>query len=194
MKGFRWSSKLCVLVLGSKVASAWGGLDGLNMKTSLTRLHSEQPKEAWRFWKYFPYKYIFLKTFECEMLIKGQTTNLLQIFCELSLHSEVIFKSMKVADDISRGTLECEWVNLTCIGKTWDLMIMVVPARKVVSMILKRCGHEWWIRQDTNRIQYYHRAGRTGLGTHWAMTSIKPMLPTPLPDLPCIAVLQPTLI
>ena len=45
------------------------------------------------------------------MLIRIQTTNLLQIFCELSLYSQVIFKSMKVADDISRGTLECEWVN-----------------------------------------------------------------------------------
>ena len=46
------------------------------------------------------------------MLIRRQTTTLLQIFCEISLHSQVIFKSMKVADDISRGTLECEWVKL----------------------------------------------------------------------------------
>ena len=46
------------------------------------------------------------------MLIRRQTTNLLQIFCEISLHSQVIFKSMKVADDISRGTLECEWVKI----------------------------------------------------------------------------------
>ena len=45
------------------------------------------------------------------MLIRRQTTNLLQIFCEIWLHSQVIFKSMKVADDILRGTLECEWVN-----------------------------------------------------------------------------------
>ena len=27
----------------------------------LTHSHSERPKEAWRFWKYFPYKSIFLK-------------------------------------------------------------------------------------------------------------------------------------
>ena len=79
---------------------------------SLTHLHSERPKEAWRFWKYFPYKSILLKTIEWEVLIRIQTTNLLQIFCEISLHSQVIFKSMKVADDISRGTLEYEWVKL----------------------------------------------------------------------------------
>ena len=30
----------------------------------LTHLHSEWPKEAWQFWKYFNYKSIFLKTFE----------------------------------------------------------------------------------------------------------------------------------
>ena len=76
-----------------------------------THLHSERPKGAWRFWKYFPYKSIFFKTFEWQMLIRRQTTNLLQIFCEIWLHSQVIFKSMKVADDISRGTLECESVN-----------------------------------------------------------------------------------
>ena len=46
------------------------------------------------------------------MLIRRQTTNLLEIFWELSLYSQVILKSMKVADDISRGTLECEWVNI----------------------------------------------------------------------------------
>ena len=80
-----------------------------------THLHSERPKEAWRLWKYFPYKSIFLKTFEWQMLIRRQTTNLLQIFCKIWLHSQVIFKSMKVADDISRGTLECEWVNTHCL-------------------------------------------------------------------------------
>ena len=46
------------------------------------------------------------------MLIRRQTTNLLQIFCEISFHSQVIFKSMKVADNISRGTLECKWVKV----------------------------------------------------------------------------------
>ena len=45
------------------------------------------------------------------MSIRRQTINLLQIFCEISLHSQVIFKSMKVADDILRGTLECECVK-----------------------------------------------------------------------------------
>ena len=45
------------------------------------------------------------------MLIRRQTTNLLQIFCEILLYFQVLFKSMKAADDISRGTRECEWVN-----------------------------------------------------------------------------------
>ena len=67
--------------------------------THLTHLHSEQPKEAWRFWEYFTQKSIFLKTFGGEMLIRSQTTTLLQIFCELLLYSKVIFESMKVADD-----------------------------------------------------------------------------------------------
>ena len=46
------------------------------------------------------------------MLNRRQTTNLLQIFYEILLHSQVIFKSMKVADNTFRGTLECEWVNI----------------------------------------------------------------------------------
>ena len=46
------------------------------------------------------------------MLIRRQTTNLLQIFCELSLYFQVISKSMKAADDIWRGTRECEWVKI----------------------------------------------------------------------------------
>ena len=52
-----------------------------------------------------------MKTFEGEMFIRSQITTLLQIFSELSLYSQVIFKSMKVADDTSGGTLECEWVT-----------------------------------------------------------------------------------
>ena len=40
------------------------------------------------------------------MFIRILPTTLLQIFCENLLHFQVIFKSMKVADDTSRGTLE----------------------------------------------------------------------------------------
>ena len=36
---------------------------------------------------------------EEEVLIRSQTTTLLQIFCEVVLYSKVIFKSMQVADD-----------------------------------------------------------------------------------------------
>ena len=45
------------------------------------------------------------------MLTRSQTTTLLQIFCELSLHSQVIFKSMKVADVTFWRNSECEWVK-----------------------------------------------------------------------------------
>ena len=65
----------------------------------LTHLHSERPNEAWQFWKYFTYKSILVKSPEREMLIRSQTKTLLQIFCELSLYSQVIIKSMRVADD-----------------------------------------------------------------------------------------------
>ena len=73
----------------------------------------------------FPLQKHFLKTFEREMLIRRQTTNLHQIFCEISFRSQVIFKSMKVADNISRGTLECEWVKQTCKlrGLPWWLSV-----------------------------------------------------------------------
>ena len=45
------------------------------------------------------------------MLIMSKTTTLLEIFCELSLQSEVIFESMKIADDTYESNSKCEWVN-----------------------------------------------------------------------------------
>ena len=45
------------------------------------------------------------------MLIRSHTTTLLQIFGKLLLYSQVIFKSMKVADDASKSNSECEWVK-----------------------------------------------------------------------------------
>ena len=39
------------------------------------------------------------------MLIRRKATTLLQIFCELLLYTQVIFKSMRVADDNSNETL-----------------------------------------------------------------------------------------
>ena len=45
------------------------------------------------------------------MLIRRHTTNLLQIFYELLLYSQVIFKSMKVPDDTFWRKSKCEWVN-----------------------------------------------------------------------------------
>ena len=63
------------------------------------------------------------------MLITRQTPNLLQIFCEILLPSQVIFKSMKVADDISRETLECEWVK--SVIETDDPFKMISLHKKV---------------------------------------------------------------
>ena len=45
---------------------------------------------------------------EGEMLISSKSTTLLQIFCELSLDSQVIVKSMRVADDTFKSDSECE--------------------------------------------------------------------------------------
>ena len=92
-----------ILVLGALLSYLPADLYGLTDKgeysVTLTHWHSERPKQACRFWKYFTQKGIFWKTFEGEMVITSQATTLLQIFCELSLSSQVIFKSMRVADD-----------------------------------------------------------------------------------------------
>ena len=45
------------------------------------------------------------------MIIRILPTTLLQIFCENLLYFQVIFKSMKIADDTFLGNSECEWVN-----------------------------------------------------------------------------------
>ena len=82
-----------------------------NLPYNLTHSHSERPKQAWQFWIYFSIKSIFWKIFEGEMLIRCQITTLLQIFCELLLYSQIIFRSMKVADDTSKSNSECEWVK-----------------------------------------------------------------------------------
>ena len=46
------------------------------------------------------------------MFIRILPTTLLQIFCENLLYFQVIFKSMKIADDTFLGNSECEWVNI----------------------------------------------------------------------------------
>ena len=53
------------------------------------------------------------------MLTRSQTTTLLQIFSELTLYSQVISKSIKVADDTFQSNSECEWVKaiFVLIGK-----------------------------------------------------------------------------
>ena len=51
------------------------------------------------------------KIFGGEMLIRILATTLLQIVCENLLYFQVIFKSMKIADDTFLGNSECEWVK-----------------------------------------------------------------------------------
>ena len=46
------------------------------------------------------------------MLIRSQATTLPQIFCKLLLYSQVIIKSMRVADDTFYSISECEWVKI----------------------------------------------------------------------------------
>ena len=50
------------------------------------------------------------------MFIRILPTTLLQIFCENLLYFQVIFKSMKIADDTFLGNSECEWVNTGELG------------------------------------------------------------------------------
>ena len=45
------------------------------------------------------------------MLIRSQGTTILQIFCDLLLYSQVIFRSIRVADDTFKRNSECEWVK-----------------------------------------------------------------------------------
>ena len=113
-------------------AHVWGKLIGricmvvLILRSPLTHLHSEQPKEAWLFWEYFTQKNIFLKTFEGEMLIRSQTKTLIQIFCELLLYSQVIFESMKVADDTFWRNSECQWVKVHSFAKSTCITYLIL--------------------------------------------------------------------
>ena len=62
----------------------------------LTPFTLREAKRGLTILKIFPLqKHFFEKYFEREILIRRQTTNLLQIFCEIPLRSQVIFKSKK---------------------------------------------------------------------------------------------------
>ena len=80
-------------------------------KYHLTHSHSERPKQAWQFGNIFLIQAFFLQISEGKMLIRIQTTTLLQIFCEFLLYYQVIFKSMRVADDTFLRKSECKWVK-----------------------------------------------------------------------------------
>ena len=59
------------------------------------------------------------------MLIRRQTTYLLQIFCEILLYSQVIFKSMRVPDNTFWRMSKCEWVNANMILKLFHFSVLV---------------------------------------------------------------------
>ena len=90
-----------------------------------THYCSQQPKQAWQFWKYFANKSIIWKILEGEMLTRSQTTTLLQILSELTLYSQVMFKSMKVADDTFLRNSKCEWVKV--LGDHYLLLLRLFP-------------------------------------------------------------------
>ena len=52
----------------------------------------------------------FETIFKGEMLIRTQSSTLLQIFRQFMLYSLAIIKSMKVSDENVPGNSECEWV------------------------------------------------------------------------------------
>ena len=84
----------------------------IGINATLAHSHSERLKQAWRFWKYFTCKGIFWEIFEGYMFIISRTTTLLQIFCELSRYSRVIFKGMREADDPFQRTLSVNGLKL----------------------------------------------------------------------------------
>ena len=86
------------------------------------------------------------------MLIRIKPTTLLEIYNENLLYFQVIFKSMKIADDTFLGNSECEWllkgmdhrevVSLTCCASSrvetdWKLAAMS-SAREPISQINSR--------------------------------------------------------
>ena len=74
--------------------------------------------------------------FEGEVLIRTQSSTLLQIICELMLYLQVIFKSMKEADTIFQGNSECEWVKVTYSSSLFRYDYVSSPrpeARRILS-------------------------------------------------------------
>ena len=75
------------------------------------------------------------------MLNRSQTTTFLEIFYELLLYSQVILKSMRVADDTLEGISECEWIknNLKKCGKS---LCVIAEKKRALSQsdVLKNFG------------------------------------------------------
>ena len=68
------------------------------------------------------------KIFEGKMFTRSQTTTPLQIFCQLLLYSQVIFKSIRVADDTFQRKSECEWVNQSSCGNSAIFLSLYNPS------------------------------------------------------------------
>ena len=63
-------------------------------------------------WKYLLNKSSSCKIFEEEMLIRCQTTNLIEILYEILRFSQIILKSISLGDDTFYGNFDYEWVNV----------------------------------------------------------------------------------
>ena len=83
------------------------GHSSYQQKGTLPRYHENRPDT---FEGISLVRAYFEKIFEGEMLIRTQSSTLLQIFRESMLFSLVIIKSMKVSDENFPGNSECEWV------------------------------------------------------------------------------------
>ena len=80
-------------------------LSVISARTS-THYCSHGPKAAWQFWWHFVGKYKVRKIVEGEMLKLTLQTTLLQTFCKIMLHFQVIIKSIKGPDEVERVTLK----------------------------------------------------------------------------------------
>ena len=65
------------------------------------------------------------KIFEGEMFIRILPTTLIQIFCENLLYFQVIFKSMKIADDTFLGKSSVNGLRVTLEKlSSWSLILL----------------------------------------------------------------------
>ena len=118
------------------------------------------------------------------MFFRIQPTTLVQIFCELSLYSKVIFKSMRVADDTFWRESECEWVKEMSILYGIAIILKVpiphhgcrlplgrkhlvehdsIIQNKVVQVLMIMCMEHYWPPKWGFLNPFTPKAAKTGL-------------------------------